>query len=60
MKDGELSMTAKNVKIVTAGGQVTLRGPVKTAQEKTKIAQIAKSVAGGAQVVDQLDVKESK
>jgi osmotically-inducible protein OsmY len=60
MKDGELSMTAKNVKIVTSGGQVTLRGPVKTAQEKTKIAQIAKSVAGGAQVVDQLDVKESK
>ena len=60
MKDGELSMTAKNIKIVTAGGQVTLRGPVKTAQEKTKIAQIAKSAAGGAQVVDQLDVKESK
>src|ERR1044071_6788385 len=27
MKDGELSMTAKNVKIVTANGQVTLRGP---------------------------------
>lgn len=60
MKDGELSMTAKNIKIVTAGGQVTLRGPVKTAQEKTKIAQIAKSAAGGAQIVDQLDVKEAK
>lgn len=60
MKDGELSMTAKNIKIVTADGQVTLRGPVKTAQEKTKIDQIAKSAAGGAQIVDQLDVKESK
>ena len=60
MKDGELSMTAKNIKIVTADGQVTLRGPVKTAEEKTKIAQIAKSAAGGAQIVDQLDVKESK
>lgn len=60
MKDDELSMTAKNIKIVTAGGQVTLRGPVKTAQEKTKIAQIAKTAAGGAQIVDQLDVKESK
>jgi hyperosmotically inducible periplasmic protein len=60
MKDGDLSTTAKNIKIVTAGGQVTLRGPVNTAQEKTKIAQIAKSAAGGAQIVDQLDVKESK
>lgn len=60
MKDGELSMTAKNIKIVTADGQVILRGPVKTAEEKTKIAQIAKSAAGGAQIVDQLDVKESK
>ena len=60
MKDGDLSTTAKNIKIVTAGGQVTLRGPVNTAREKTKIAQIAKSAAGGAQIVDQLDVKESK
>lgn len=28
MKDDELSMTAKNIKIITANGQVTLRGPV--------------------------------
>ena len=50
MKDGELSMTAKNIKIITANGQVTLRGPVKTAQEKAKIDQLAKSAAGGAQI----------
>jgi hyperosmotically inducible protein len=56
MKDGELSMTAKNIKIITANGQVTLRGPVKTAQEKAKIDQIAKSAAGGAQIADQLEV----
>jgi len=60
MKDDELSMTAKNIKVIAANGQVTLRGPVKTAQEKTKIAQIAKSAAGGAQIVDELDVKGSK
>jgi osmotically-inducible protein OsmY len=60
MKDGELSTSAKNIKVITANGQVTLRGPVKTAQEKAKIAQIARSAAGGAQIVDQLDVKESK
>src|SRR4026209_1681689 len=59
MKDGELSMTAKNIKGITANGHVTLRGPVKTAQEKTKIDQLAKSVAGGAQIDNQLDVKGS-
>jgi hyperosmotically inducible periplasmic protein len=60
MKDGELSTTAKNIKVITANGEVTLRGPVRTAQEKTKISQLARSAAGGAQIVDQLDVKESK
>src|SRR6476620_2826700 len=59
MKDGELSTTAKNIKVITANGQVTLRGPVKTAQEKTKIDQLAKSAAGGAHIDDQLDVKGS-
>jgi hyperosmotically inducible protein len=59
MKDGELSTTAKNIKVITANGQVTLRGPVKTAQEKARVDQIAKSAAGGAQIDDQLDVKGS-
>ena len=59
VKDGELSMTAKNIKIITDNGQVTLRGPVKNAQEKAKIDQVARSAAGGAKIVDQLDVKKS-
>jgi hyperosmotically inducible protein len=59
MKDGELSMTAKNIKIITDNGEVTLRGPVKNAQEKAKIDQLARSAAGGANIVDQLDVKKS-
>jgi hyperosmotically inducible periplasmic protein len=59
MKDGELSTTAKNIKVITENGQVTLRGPVKTAQEKAKVDQLAKSAAGGAPIVDQLDVNES-
>src|SRR5689334_25170823 len=50
MKDGELSTSAKNIKVITANGHVTLRGPVKTAQEKAKIDQLAKSAAGGAQI----------
>jgi hyperosmotically inducible protein len=59
MKDGELSTTAKNIKVITANGQVTIRGPVKTAQEKAKIDQLARSAAGGAHVDNQLDVKGS-
>jgi|SRR5436190_4455667 len=60
MRDRGLSMTAKNIKVIAANGHVTLRGPVKTAQEKAKIDQIAKSAAGGAQIDDQLEVKGSK
>ena len=59
MNDSDLSTTAKNVKIITNNGQVTLRGPVKTAQEKAKIDQLAKSAAGGAKIDDQLEVKGS-
>jgi hyperosmotically inducible periplasmic protein len=60
MKDSSLSMIAKNIKIITADAQVTLRGPVNTAEEKTKIDQIAKSVAGDVKVDNQLEVKASK
>ena len=56
IKDSGLSVTAKNIKIITTNGQVTLRGPVKTAQEKAKIDQLARSAAGGAQINDQLEV----
>jgi osmotically-inducible protein OsmY len=59
MKDSELSTTAKNIKVSTANGRATLRGPVKTVQEKAKIDQLAKSAAGGAHIDDQLDVKGS-
>ena len=58
--DDSLSMTATNVKIITADGKVTLRGPVKTAAEKTKIGELSKKNAGKAKVENQLEVKESK
>ena len=53
-------MTATNVKIITADGKVTLRGPVKTAAEKAKIAELATKEAGKATIDNQLKVKESK
>ena len=58
--EGSLSMTAKNVKIITANGVVTLRGPVNTAAEKTKIAQLAKANAGKSKIENQLEVKGAK
>ena len=57
VKDESLTMTAKNVKIITAGGQVTLRGPVKSTEEKTKIETIATATAGKGKVDNQLEVK---
>jgi hyperosmotically inducible protein len=59
MKDSELSATAKNIKIITNNGRVTLRGPVETTQEKAKIDHLARSAAGSAKIDDQLDVKGS-
>ena len=59
VKDSSLTMTAKNVKIITTGGVVTLRGPVNNSEEKTKIEQLAAAAAGGAKIDNQLEVKES-
>jgi osmotically-inducible protein OsmY len=58
--DNSLSMTAKNVKIITANGTVTLRGPVKNDAEKAKIAELAQSAAGNANIDNQLEVKTSQ
>ncbi len=53
------STTAKNIKIITMDGKVTLRGPVTTMAEKTGIAAIAATVAGPGNVDNQLEVKNS-
>jgi hyperosmotically inducible protein len=58
--DHSLSATAKNVKIITANGLVTLRGPVKNDAEKAKIAELAQSAGGIAKINNQLEVKTSK
>ena len=59
VKDGSLSITAKNVKIISAGKTVTLRGPVNNAGEKRKIQQLAASAVPGAKIDNQLEVKTS-
>lgn len=52
-----LSTNAHNVKIVTANGVVTLRGPVDTAQEKHTVVAAAQMTPGVKRVDDQLEVK---
>lgn len=56
--DDSLSFTAKNVKIITVKGKVTLRGPVNTLQERASIEAAARKIAGAAQVDNQLEVKK--
>jgi hypothetical protein len=52
----ELSMNAKNVKIITTDGVVTLRGPVQTPAEKNTVARLARTLAGRMAVQDELEV----
>jgi len=53
----QFSALAKNAKVITVNGKVTLRGPVENEQEKQGIEAAAKSAAPGATVENQLDVK---
>jgi osmotically-inducible protein OsmY len=54
--DGSLSMTAKNVKIITKDGSVVLRGPVKTEAERAAIQAAATRVAGAGRVTNQIEI----
>lgn len=56
-KDSSLSTYAHNVKIITQGGQVTLRGPVRSDDEKRAVEAKATEIAGAGRVNDQLEVK---
>lgn len=59
MDDKSLSTYAHNVKVISQNGTVTLKGPVKSEEEKTSIVSKAVSIAGAAdKVVDQMSVKQ--
>ena len=57
MKDKSLSTYAHNVKIVTQDGQVTLKGPVRSDEEKKAIEAKATEVAGDGKVTSELNIK---
>jgi hyperosmotically inducible periplasmic protein len=56
MNDKNLSTYAQNVKIVTQNGTVTLKGPVRSANERNTILKLARSAAGNLNVNDEMDV----
>jgi predicted small lipoprotein YifL len=54
--DSSMSLNARNVKIVTSQGKVTLRGPVDSAAEKDAIDKFAREVAGEGNVTNEIEV----
>ena len=58
--DTTLSTYAHNIKIISQDGKVTLRGPVRSEDEKNNIEAKAVAVAGQGNVTDQLEIAPSK
>jgi len=56
--DKDLSTYGHNVKIITRSGHVTLRGPVKSEQEKKQVLSDVATVVSPENITDKLTVKE--
>jgi len=60
LEKDSLSTYAHNVKVVTQNGQVTLKGPVRSEDEKQAVEAKATAIAGNDKVTNNLDVKEKE
>jgi hyperosmotically inducible protein len=58
--DKSLSTYAHNVKVIAQGGQVTLKGPVRSESEKQSVEAKAAEVAGAGKVTNQISVAPGK
>lgn len=58
--DSNLSTYAHNIKIISQDGKVTLRGPVRSDDEKTNIEGKAVAAAGQGNVTNELQVAPPK
>jgi hyperosmotically inducible protein len=56
MQDKSLSTYAHNIKIITQDGKVTLKGPVRTEDDKTSLEAKAVAVAGAGNVTNLLEI----
>ena len=59
-KDKSISTYGHNVKVITQNGMVTLKGPVRSEEEKKAIEAKAVEVAGADKITSQLEVKEKQ
>lgn len=60
VNDKSLSTYAHNVKIITQNGVVTLKGPVRSEEEKKAVEMKATEVAGEQKVTNQLEIKPNQ
>ena len=60
MADKSLSTYAHKVKVVALGGQATLKGPVRTEDEKRNVEAKAVEVAGAGHVVNEISIAPAK
>jgi osmotically-inducible protein OsmY len=60
VKDKSLSTDAHNVKIIAQNGSVTLKGAVKSDEEKQAIESKASEIAGAGKVTNELQVAPNK
>ena len=56
VKNASLSTTAKNVGVITIDGTVTLRGSVKSPEEKAQVLETARKNAAGANFDDRIEI----
>jgi osmotically-inducible protein OsmY len=54
--DKSLSTYAHNVKVIAEGGKITLKGPVKSEDEKNALAAKAAEIAGASNINNELSV----
>ena len=60
MQDKSLSSYAHNVKVIAQGGQVTLKGPVRSTAEKQNVEAKAVEAAGAGHVINQMSIAPAK
>ena len=60
MDDKSLSTYAHNVKVISKDGKVTLKGPVRSEEEKRTVEQKATEVAGAGNVTNEITIKPEK
>lgn len=57
--DDTLSINAKNVKVITVQGVVTIRGPVKNQSEKNAVEMYVRQIAADRTVNNLLEVEQT-